>query len=1039
MQRRLLSPFCAFLCLLCYVAAAVSATRGVEQVPCNTGLWLTPAASATSDAWVHNLEVGDSLSLRISAEVGRVLVLRQRDVDIDAWVRTEGSQSWLQRTTGPGGFYISKALASLDNSIDLCLIASDSENDRGSIHLVSMIDEAWQTRLQADSAPLRIKERLEAYRKAAQQFQADDQVADAAESYAAIGLLHKSELQAEESVEALKVALDLARGESSPVSPWISYSLAGALSLGQKKEQARSLLLEVLEETADPYQRGALLSYAGALSDLLQDLSGAQLHYRKANEAFARLAQPPERRLAILAANEAELARSLGQPELSVEHLETVTALWQRLGSKEFLPFGYANLAFARIEAGDLSGALSAIQFADTLPKRDVHQQIDVARARSLVFQAYGDWRNATAWLRVAQDLLRSKEGTDTDTGQRFRVQMLLSELAQAGRGPQSFNGERVNDALEVLSDASLSLRDRGLLTCALARAQAASGDPAKALEQLHSGVDYTHGASGSGVTADERCASLAEVEALLGMGKPEQALQRLDALAARLPARRSIGVALDLAIPRARALRALKQAKSAGAEAAQVLQQARAVVASLPIGTLQQGLLERYRALADQRVLALVEAGDASRAFAESAALRGFLLRQVQQHKGYGSTVTQGVGLAPLYAQRERLLQTSSPSSSALEPILRDIETALKSQQTRADFDELQFAVPPFDAATLVQRLRPDQHLLYFQLGPDKGLRWHVSTQGVALMELPGRSAFEQAISAFVPSDHKDIAARSNEWLSRWLLPESLYHSASEPFFLFIVPDGPLHRVPFAALKLRGSQGWQWLVEKASLTWLPWLSLPEKTKTQMLESPLFIGASDGVSGEWILPGTSIELDALRRARDDVQVRRTHLTDPASLLNELSAAQGLIHISSHGFAHPAAPELSAISSASEPWSAGASSQSVLSAIEVANGSTRAALVFLSACDAGAGPVYAAEGPKSVSQAFLAAGAAATVASPWPVSDAAAGRFAELFYSSLGKLGASRAIQTAQIKMSKEVRWRDPRYWSGYRLTRIPAE
>ncbi|MDA0762583.1 MAG: CHAT domain-containing protein, partial [Proteobacteria bacterium] len=89
------------------------------------------------------------------------------------------------------------------------------------------------------------------------------------------------------------------------------------------------------------------------------------------------------------------------------------------------------------------------------------------------------------------------------------------------------------------------------------------------------------------------------------------------------------------------------------------------------------------------------------------------------------------------------------------------------------------------------------------------------------------------------------------------------------------------------------------------------------------------------------------------------------------------------------------------------------------------------LLVLSACETAKGNERAALGLAGVS---LKAGAKSTVASLWPIADAATAILMTRFYEALrdGESKAS-ALQTAQQALLADPEWSHPAYWSPYLL------
>jgi CHAT domain-containing protein len=89
------------------------------------------------------------------------------------------------------------------------------------------------------------------------------------------------------------------------------------------------------------------------------------------------------------------------------------------------------------------------------------------------------------------------------------------------------------------------------------------------------------------------------------------------------------------------------------------------------------------------------------------------------------------------------------------------------------------------------------------------------------------------------------------------------------------------------------------------------------------------------------------------------------------------------------------------------------------------------LLVLSACETAKGDERAALGLAGVS---LKAGAKSTVASLWPIADAATAILMKRFYEELrGGASKASALQAAQGALLSDPEWAHPAYWSPYLL------
>jgi tetratricopeptide (TPR) repeat protein len=247
--------------------------------------------------------------------------------------------------------------------------------------------------------------------------------------------------------------------------------------------------------------------------------------------------------------------------------------------------------------------------------------------------------------------------------------------------------------------------------------------------------------------------------------------------------------------------------------------------------------------------------------------------------------------------------------------------------------------------------------------------------------------------------ADLHELAAR--------LLPDSLRAQLHPRRRLLIVPAGPLHALPWAALRLDDC----WLAERAIVQIAPALSAWQALASQLpiQTTALLVGCSSFGERMPALPAVGAELDAVaaRWSGTHEQLRDGQATQAALLERAASgelARYGLLHIASHARLLPARGRAAHL----KLWDGD------LLLSEIASLRLGGALVVLSACDGAAADALPGEEVLSLSWAFLAAGASAVLASLWPVGDSAVVRIMAAFYSAL-RQHSDAALALAQVQ------------------------
>ncbi len=241
----------------------------------------------------------------------------------------------------------------------------------------------------------------------------------------------------------------------------------------------------------------------------------------------------------------------------------------------------------------------------------------------------------------------------------------------------------------------------------------------------------------------------------------------------------------------------------------------------------------------------------------------------------------------------------------------------------------------------------------------------------------------------------------------------------------LTIVPDGPLHYVPFGTMRDTATPDKPFVAQNLAIEFAPALRLassrrgappPVWASSRMLlvADPVYTADDPRLPRAGAARGAERLTDVLRmrggldpatlerlissareseRIRSLPALRRVDLLEGfdatrANVLAQNLAQYRFIHIASHGFIDSEIPQLSALILGA--WDRnGRVSDQYVRAGDLLSRTFDAEMVVLSACDTALGRQIAGEGLVGLRYAALARGARSVVASLWPVSDAIA--------------------------------------------------
>jgi tetratricopeptide (TPR) repeat protein len=328
---------------------------------------------------------------------------------------------------------------------------------------------------------------------------------------------------------------------------------------------------------------------------------------------------------------------------------------------------------------------------------------------------------------------------------------------------------------------------------------------------------------------------------------------------------------------------------------------------------------------------------------------------------------------------------------------------------------------------------LGQDELYLEYVVGPDTTALLAITRDAFRLIRLPGekhlagldlaRGLFETAPGAGSAVDAAQPAqARLGEQLLAGV-DDLLAGSRT----VWIAPDGPLHRVPFAALVPPG--GGEPLLVTHRVAIAPSAAILAALKSRAAGSSGRLFAFEGGASRTrpALPGARREVGSIARRFFDVEVMRAE-TRGKPLDTVTLAGFGALHFAAHTRIDGQVPWRSGVI-----VGAGADGEdSLLTAAEIAAGDLGAPLVVLSSCESAGGRARSGEGVAGLGAAFLSAGAPAVVATLWPVDDRPTARLMEVFYREVARgTDPTNALRLAQLELRRAAATAHPFYWAGF--------
>jgi CHAT domain-containing protein len=363
------------------------------------------------------------------------------------------------------------------------------------------------------------------------------------------------------------------------------------------------------------------------------------------------------------------------------------------------------------------------------------------------------------------------------------------------------------------------------------------------------------------------------------------------------------------------------------------------------------------------------------------------------------------------------------------------------------------------------------DGLLLEYSLGAERSYLWAVTADSLESHELPSRGVIEAAARRFQDEVRAGAVEPSGAGeLGRLLLGPVAGRLPGRR--LVVVPEGPLHSVPFAALSSPSAAGYRPLVLDHEIVMLPSASTAALLRTEtagrapadktvlVVADPVFDAQDPRVRARLKadVPTAPVAVPARLQREGAGPLRRLlgSRREATAILAHAAGGQGrgaldfeasrafatggafaryrMIHLATHGVLDDLRPELSGVV-LSLVDEAGRPQDGFLRLHEIYNLKLAATLVVLSACRTALGQEVRGEGLVGLTRGFMYAGAQRVVASLWQVDDrATAELMSRLYEGMLGRrLTPAAALRAAQVRLLRETRWRSPVYWAAFVL------
>jgi CHAT domain-containing protein/tetratricopeptide (TPR) repeat protein len=376
-------------------------------------------------------------------------------------------------------------------------------------------------------------------------------------------------------------------------------------------------------------------------------------------------------------------------------------------------------------------------------------------------------------------------------------------------------------------------------------------------------------------------------------------------------------------------------------------------------------------------------------------------------------------------------------------QPPLDEIFSLMERSRARAFEERSRSARAPEPTLQQVQAKLPrDTVFVEFCIGSEEGAALWLNQSGAGIVAtLASQATLQNRVTDFAHA----VENGGDQWKRMSLdLGRQLLAGIPTARHMIIAPDGPLAMLPFEILTPHDSG--PLLIEQSDVSYTPAARMLlqaqpvshvlQPWRTQLVAygdppvsgpdafagaerwQPLAEAADEIRSIAGLLPGRSMIFLGAEARKHDLMTRRF---DGISLL----------HFTTHAIVDPDNPDRSRILMASDSTAA---PLAYLFLQEVYGLDLKGVdLATISACETALGKILRGDGPQAFNQAFLAAGARATVTSLWRVPDRPTAAFMKQFYFFLAqRQPKSDALRSAKLQfLRSNSAWNHPRYWSAF--------
>ena len=459
---------------------------------------------------------------------------------------------------------------------------------------------------------------------------------------------------------------------------------------------------------------------------------------------------------------------------------------------------------------------------------------------------------------------------------------------------------------------------------------------------------------------------------------------------------------------------------------------------------------------------LAAIHLGNTGKAFTVIEGVRG---RSIADTLRYRSVNPPPESASLTAAEKDisklqlRILKAGAADRKRLLTELPDLERRVGLIEAEEDVPWLHRETQPVPVARLQKALGTDEVVLEYVLSDPTSYGLAITREHVEVFRLASSAVIGKQVQQLLAAVRKNGPTGEPETALYASVIAPVENVVAQKARLIVIPDGPLHSLPFEML---GPRAGQRLLATHVVTYAPSgtvLTLLAEKNGPTASLPLLAVATG--SDALAAAGASVsdkqrfsnvnrevfdfgqpQLPPLPAANGEARAVAGILGGKSVTLLGDSATESalkkqplgqfrVLHFAVHGLVSTKFPERSALVLYPDP---AGNEDGYWQAREIARTQLNADLVTLSSCDVGSGAVVGEEGVSNLVRPFLIAGARTVVANIWEANDDFSRGLMREFYSRLAAgVDKGRALQQAKLEMIRKYGEdaSPPRLWAGF--------